>query len=96
MQLFLDVILAILVVVVIGLAVFGFIVSFFIDQPAEESPQEWGPTVSAPYRPSDERMDSIPDVCPSCGAEISPYSVEWDPETEMAYCPDCRFPIRPR
>ncbi|MFW9919088.1 MAG: hypothetical protein ACFFED_05785 [Candidatus Thorarchaeota archaeon] len=96
MQAFLDVILTILVVAIIGIAVFGFIVSFFIDQPAEEPPKDWGPTVLVPYKPSDEKMNSIPDMCPSCGAEISPFSVEWDPESEIAYCPDCRFPIRPR
>ena len=68
MQAFFDVILVILVVAVIGIVIFGFIVSFFIDQPTEEPPKEWGPAVSAPYRPSDERMDSIPDMCPSCGS----------------------------
>ncbi len=96
MQAFFDVILVILVVAVIGLVVFGFIVSFFMEQPPEESPMEWGPTISAPFRPSDEEMDSIPERCPSCGAEISPYSVEWDSASGTAYCPDCKFPLKPR
>ena len=62
----------------------------------ENPPAEWGPTVSAPFRPSDAEMDQVPDKCPACKANLSPYEVKWDESTGEAYCPDCNFPLRRR
>ncbi len=64
---------------------------------AEETlPPEWGPTVSAPFRPSDDEISRVPDRCPACGTTLSPYEVSWDTESGEAYCPDCKFPLKRR
>ena len=91
-----DILPVVLLAAIIGIVVLGIIMRFIIEKPEEQPPPEWGPTISAPFRPSDDEMDRIPGMCPSCGAELSPYSVEWDPESGTAYCPDCKFPLRSR
>ena len=62
----------------------------------ESQPPEWGPTVSAPFSPSDNEVAQVPDMCPACGADLSPYEVQWDENSGEAYCPDCKFPLKRR
>lgn len=86
----------ILILIAIGLVAFGCIVRLFIESPKEMPPAEWRPTISTPFRPSDERMEQVPEFCPLCNSDLSPYGVEWDPVSGEAYCPVCKFPLKAR